>query len=89
MKFLKNKFRLSNKIKNEIEIERNLVTTSAKIASQSAIRTSKALGLSIKSIDNGKLIETHPNGNIVVIRELIKVAPKTPDIRKGISICLK
>lgn len=89
MKILKKRSRLFKKTDVQNTTDRNILISSAKIASESAIRTSKALGLTIKSIENGKLIETYADGSVVILRELTKVASKKQNIRKGISICLK
>lgn len=89
MKILKKRSRLFKKTDIQNTTDRNILISSARIASESAIRTSRALGLTIKSIENGKLIETYADGSVVTLRELTKVTSKKQNIRKGISICLK
>lgn len=89
MKFLRNKIQILKKTRSEKNLERDIIISSAKNASSSAIRTSKALGLSIKSISKGKIVETLPDGSITEIREIIKVKPIREGIQKGKPICLK
>lgn len=50
--------------------ETDILIKSASRSSSYAIRESKALGLTIKSISGKKLIEKLPNGEIKILRDL-------------------
>lgn len=77
------------KIKEEATNELNIAIKSAKKATSHAIRSSKALDLTIKSIENGNLIESRPNGNFIILKKIVPIKPKTEGLKKGISLCLK
>jgi len=71
------------------QTERELLLKSAKIATQRAKKISVALGLSIKSISKGQLIETLPNGEKRILKSIKKSTLGTSEIKKGTILCLK
>lgn len=89
MKIQRKKFLSARKRRNDANSDRENVVLSAQIASSRAIRISKALDLSIKSITNGNLIELQPDGKIVILKKIAKIKPKKEGLVKGMSICLK
>jgi hypothetical protein len=74
---------------NSDKIEREILLKSAKIATKRAKKISIALGLSIKSISNGQMIETLPNGETKVLKTIKKSKSYKPSIKKGTVLCLK
>jgi hypothetical protein len=89
MKVPKKRIRLSRKQISEASSDTKEVVLSAKLATSRAIRISKALDLSIKSIHNGNLIELKPNGEILVLKKIDKIKSKKEGLSKGMSLCLK
>ncbi|WP_276379362.1 hypothetical protein [Flavobacterium sp. H4147] len=69
--------------------ETDLLIKAASRGSNYAIRESKALGLSIKSISGKKIIEKMPNGDIKVIRDLQQKPSVDTGLRKGMVLCRK
>ena len=89
MKISRKRILLSKKLRLEATSDRNNAILSAKIATSRAIRSSRALDLSIKSINQGNLIELQPDGKIVILKKIDKIKPKKDGLMKGMSICLK
>lgn len=89
MNILKKRIQAFNKSRTANLDEKKIIISSAKNASNKAIRTSRALGIAIKSIDQGKLIEIQPNGSVIVLKEIEKVKSKKIGLTKGMSLCLK
>lgn len=69
--------------------ETDILIKSASRSSNYAIRESKALGLIIKSISGKKLIEKHPNGEIIVLRNLQDKSISENGLKKGMILCRK
>jgi hypothetical protein len=75
--------------KNKFSDERELLIRSAQTATVRATRISNALGLPIKVISGGELIERLPNGTIKKLRKISKVPSKKSGLKKGSVLCLK
>lgn len=69
--------------------ETEILIKSASRSSSYAIRESKALGLTIKSISGKKIIEKLPNGEIKVIRKLQDKPISNNGLKKGMVLCRK
>lgn len=69
--------------------ETDILIRSASRSSSYAIRESKALGLTIKSISGKKIIERLPNGEIKVIRNLLDKPISDNGLKKGMVLCRK
>lgn len=69
--------------------ETDILIKSASRSSSYAIRESKALGLSIKSISGKKIIEKLPNGEIKIIRNLQEQPISANGLKKGMVLCRK
>jgi hypothetical protein len=89
MKISRKRILLSRKLRLEATSDRNNAVLSAKIATSRAIRSSRALDLSIKSINQGNLVELQPDGKVVILKKIDKIKPKKDGLVKGMSICLK
>ncbi|WP_289663902.1 hypothetical protein [Flavobacterium panacagri] len=69
--------------------ETDILIRSASRGSSYAIRESKALGLTIKSISGKKIIEKLPTGEIKVIRNLQDKPVSDKGLKKGMVLCRK
>ena len=69
--------------------ETEILKKSASKSSSSAIRESKALGLSVKSISGNKIIEKSPSGKIKILREIKKKSISGKRLKKGMVLCRK
>ncbi len=69
--------------------ETDILIKSASRGSNYAIRESKALGLTIKSILGKKIVERLPNGEIKVIRDIKENPSSENGLRKGMVLCRK
>ena len=68
--------------------ETNVLNRLAKSASQTAIRVSEALDLSVQYVQGNHIVERQPNGEIKIIKTIDRVkAPK--ELKKGAKLCLK
>ncbi|QTV05522.1 hypothetical protein [Faecalibacter bovis] len=68
--------------------ETNVLNRLAKSASQTAIRVSEALDLSVQYVQGNRIVEKQPNGEIKVIKTIDRV--KVPaELKKGSKLCLK
>ncbi|MFV0226262.1 hypothetical protein NZD85_03025 [Empedobacter stercoris] len=68
--------------------ETNVLNRLAKSASQTAIRVSEALDLSVQYVQGNRIVERQPNGEIKIIKTIDRVkAPK--ELKKGAKLCLK
>lgn len=68
--------------------ETNVLNRLAKSASQTAIRVSEALDLSVQYVQGNRIVERQPNGEIKIIKVIDRVkAPK--ELKKGAKLCLK
>jgi len=66
--------------------EDNILIRSAKAASSKAIRSSKALGLSIKIIRGDKIISVHADKSEKVEREISKSSIDVSKLKKGMYL---
>lgn len=71
-----------------VNAESQTLKTSAKKASESAIRVSKALALNIKFIEGAVLLEQKPDGTRTKIRTIKRVRSLKKNIQKGTQLCL-
>lgn len=69
--------------------ETDILIKSATRSSSYAIRESKALGLTIKSISEKKIIEKLPNGEIRIVRNLQDNPVSDKGLKKGMVLCRK
>ncbi|TPG32328.1 hypothetical protein [Flavobacterium pectinovorum] len=69
--------------------ETDILIKSASRSSSYAIRESKALGLTIKSISGKKIIEKLPNGEIKILRDLQQKQDSEKGLKKGMVLCRK
>lgn len=63
-----------------------LIVESAKIASSKAIRSSTAMGITIKVIKDNKIIEINPDKSVKVIRTISKPQLDTSSLKKGMVL---
>ncbi|HUH52235.1 MAG TPA: hypothetical protein VLZ11_09050 [Flavobacterium sp.] len=63
-----------------------LIVESAKIASSKAIRSSTAMGITIKVIKDNKIIEINPDKSVKVIRIISKPQLDTSSLKKGMVL---
>ncbi|WP_447643042.1 MULTISPECIES: hypothetical protein [Chitinophagaceae] len=66
--------------------EEKILLESAKIASSKAIRTSTALGLTIKIIEDGKIIEVYPDKKRKVVGYIAKPNIDLSFLQKGMTL---
>lgn len=66
--------------------EDSLLLDSAKIASSKAVRSSMALGLTIKVIRDHEIIAVNPDKSIKVIRKISKPSIDVSALRKGMVL---
>lgn len=69
--------------------ETDILIKSASRSSSYAIRESKALGLTIKSISGKRIIEKLPNGEIKILRHLQEKPISNKGLKKGMVLCRK
>lgn len=69
--------------------ETDILIKSAARSSTYAIRESKALGLTIKSISGKKIIERLPSGEIKILRDLQEKPNVIKGLKKGMVLCRK
>lgn len=67
--------------------ETDILIKSASKGSSYAIRESKALGLTIKSISGKKIVERFPNGEIKILRDLQEKSISDNGLKKGMILC--
>lgn len=78
-----------NKESNLLKLEEiEALNRLAKKASQSAIKVSKALDLSVQYVQGNRILEKNTNGEIRVVKILDKVKVPT-ELKKGAKLCLK
>lgn len=70
-------------------LETDILIRSASRSSNYALRESKALGLTIKSISDKKIIERLPDGEIKIIRILEDKPNIKKGLKKGMILCRK
>lgn len=68
--------------------ETSVLNRLAKSASQTAIRVSEALDLSVQYVQGNRIVEKQPNGEIKIIKTIDKVKAPTK-LKKGTKLCLK
>lgn len=68
--------------------ETSALNRMAKAASQSAIKVSKALDLSVQYVQGNRIVEQSASGEIRVVKELEKIKVPT-EFKKGAKLCLK
>lgn len=70
--------------------ERTALAKIAQKASRRAREASLALGLTVKSIENGYIVETLPSGQKRKIEKIgIKTEKPHSELKKGMTICRK
>ena len=70
---MKNKRRhLNNKRNNILSSEDSILLASAKIASSKAVRSSTALGITIKVIKDHEIVAINPDKTIKILRKIPK-----------------
>lgn len=74
---------------NNSDSERKVLLAAAKKSSQRARQASLALGLTVKSIEDGYIVETLPNGKTNKLREVKKAHVKQMSLKKGMTLCRK
>ena len=74
---------------NPNDEELKILIKSAKRSTDKAIRTSKAMGLTMKFISNNEIIEKLPNGEQKVLRKLNAVSTNQKGLKKGTVLCRK
>lgn len=78
-----------NKESNLLKLEEiDALNRLAKKASQSAIKVSKALDLSVQYVQGNRILEKNANGEIRIVKILDKVKVPT-ELKKGAKLCLK
>lgn len=81
------KFKLvNNRKKTTFFSEEKILLESAKMASSKAVRSSFALGITIKVIKNDEIITISPDKSIKKIRKLPKSSIDISSIRKGMIL---
>jgi hypothetical protein len=68
---------------NSLNNEEKLLIKSAKIASSKAIRSSKALGLTIKFIEKNSIIEITSNGKNILRTKKVNPSIDLSKLKKG------
>ncbi|MBL7706376.1 MAG: hypothetical protein JNM21_12605 [Taibaiella sp.] len=82
--------RMRRKHINASEIREDAVLIeSAKVASSKALRSSKAMGITIKIIKDRKIIEVSPDNTTSVIRTISKSKIDTSSFKKGMVLVRK
>lgn len=66
--------------------EEGLLLASAKVASSKAVRSSRALGITIKIIRNQELIEVWPDKSEKVLRKISKPNVDLSKLKKGMVL---
>lgn len=66
--------------------EDNALLDSARIASSKAIRSSMALGITIKVIRDHEIIAVNPDRSIKIIRKIAKPSIDVSALRKGMIL---
>ena len=66
--------------------EESMLLSSAKVASSKAIRSSRALGITIKIIRNQELIEVRPDKSEKVLRKISKSSVDLSNLKKGMIL---
>ena len=81
---MKNKRRhLNNKRNNILSSEDSILLASAKIASSKAVRSSTALGITIKVIKDHEIVAINPDKSIKILRKIPKPTIDITSLRKG------
>jgi hypothetical protein len=80
-----------NKVNREnpnlgVSKEDQLIIEAAKTASSKALRSSKALGLTIQVIKDRKVLEIHPDSSTRELREISKQNIDVSSIKKGVIL---
>jgi hypothetical protein len=83
-KFLKNRRSINNSILSTKEDSHLLA--SAKIASSKAVRSSMALGITIKIIRGHEIISINPDASIQVLRKISKPTIDISSLKKGMIL---
>lgn len=76
----------SNRKKDSVLDEEEILLASAKSASSKAIRSSTALGLTIKVIKNQEIVAINPDKSEVVIRKIERSQEEIPVLKKGTKL---
>ncbi|WP_329806539.1 hypothetical protein [Flavobacterium facile] len=83
-KFLKNRRSINNSILSTKED--SVLLASAKIASSKAVRSSMALGITIKVIRSHEIISINPDASIQVLRKISKPTIDISSLKKGMIL---
>jgi subtilisin-like proprotein convertase family protein len=76
----------NNRKKNVISTEDKVLLASAKIAASKAVRSSLALGITIKVIRDNEIIAISPDKTIKKLRKLSKSAIDISSLKKGMIL---
>lgn len=69
-----------------LSAEEDLLLLSAKIAASKAVRSSRALGITIKVIRDHEILEINPDQSINTLRKISKSKIDITSLRKGIVL---
>ena len=84
---MKNKRRhLNNKRNNILSSEDSILLASAKIASSKAVRSSTALGITIKVIKDHEIVAINPDKSIKILRKIPKPTIYITSLKKGMIL---
>lgn len=67
-------------------LEDRVLLSSAKIASSKAVRSSRALGITIKAIKSHEIVEISPDKSIKVIRKISRPTIDISTLKKGMIL---
>lgn len=74
--------------KGKKDLEETILIQSARTASSKAVRTSKALGLTIKIVKGNKIIEVKPDNSKQVIQSIPKSTVDISKLQKGMKLTI-
>ncbi len=79
---------MKNRVKknNTIPLDEGLLLESAKIASSKAVRSSVALGITMKIIKNHSIIEINPGESRRILRKIPKPTVDISSVKKGMIL---
>jgi hypothetical protein len=75
-----------SKINSNLSSEDSELLASAKLASSKAVRSSMALGITIKVIRGNEIIAINPDQSIKVLRKISKSTIDISSLKKGIIL---
>ncbi len=79
---------VSRALRRSLSLKREevILARSAKVASSSATRSSRALGLTVKIIKDNNIIEVHPDQSERVLRSIHKSSVDISRLKKGLIL---